>query len=629
MFHSRICSSLIALSAVVPILAQEPATPAKPAKPVVVKPAPVVPSDVPKSDVPNSDVPDADRKQDPDKAKKATDEAKKAAQQAADEAAKALKAAEDAILAAQGQQDPRPAPGGVHPAPEMGQAAADLATKVSELQASIAAEQAELVGTEISVNGTAIDSKALLREVVYLTGGKLVEAKISDFFIAEQIEEAIAGGRKPEEFAVEDDQILEQLEGMMSEFAKEYPGVPFWDVVQAQYGLTRDTFMEQRRQAILFDRVFFPGRPSEWPMITRESILSNTKGEQGTAFMEQIDKVTEGVDENGDPKQVPEFWLNMLRTFVTKQLRKWSDIQWGSHGLPVDEVVRVNDKSWSTTEAYEFVKPGVFAQDLEKALREVVIREALRQKLTEAGHYLTDEQFKERFDAYRKPYDDTPFNTEMIAVRFKGYPCMEAFRARWRLISSFEDMIKDEMTDEALQAHADKRAAFFADGQASIDLIPFQARDLQSGAWVAGGMAAARQRAEAAFARLEKGEVTFDELRDELGEYFALDETKGRLGFKPLNQIRQHIRESEFTDLLQGLAVSDYLFFEAPVGKAIGPLQGTDCYYIARVNSRTPARRKIDVSVDRDRTLVREDYINTRFLQWANEVLSEADIATQ
>ena len=111
-------------------------------------------------------------------------------------------------------------------------------------------------------------------------------------------------------------------------------------------------------------------------------------------------------------------------------------------------------------------------------------------------------------------------------------------------------------------------------------------------------------------------------------EYFALDETKGRLGFRPLNQVRQHIRESEFTDLLQGLSVSDYLFFEAPEGKAIGPLQGPDSWYIARVNARTPPRRKVDVSAERDRTLVKEDYVNYHFLKWANEVLARAEITT-
>ena len=60
-------------------------------------------------------------------------------------------------------------------------------------------------------------------------------------------------------------------------------------------------------------------------------------------------------------------------------------------------------------------------------------------------------------------------------------------------------MIKDEITDENLQAHADKFGAIFADGQCSIDVIPFQARDPKTGAWQPDGMAKAKERADAVF----------------------------------------------------------------------------------------------------------------------------------
>jgi hypothetical protein len=42
------------------------------------------------------------------------------------------------------------------------------------------------------------------------------------------------------------------------------------------------------------------------------------------------------------------------------------------------------------------------------------------------------------------------------------------------------------------------------------------------------------------------------------------------------------------------------------------------------VNTRTPARRKIDVKIERERELVREDYITTRFLKWAGEIVAKA-----
>jgi len=244
--------------------------------------------------------------------------------------------------------------------------------------------------------------------------------------------------------------------------------------------------------------------------------------------------------------------------------------------------------------------------------------------LVKQGVFISDEEFTSRYDTYREPYDSTPFTVEVIATRFKGYPCLEAFRARWRLISSYTDLIKEEITDEALQAHANERAAFFADGQCDVSVIPFQGRNQITGAWMPGGMEAAQKRCEAVFAKLESGEMTFDDALKAHTEFFANDEKRGLLGMLPLNQLRQQLRENEFTQLLDGFAIADHLFFDAEVGKTIGPIAGPESWVICRVNGRTPPRRSINVKVERERELVYEDYITQRFLKWANEVIAKA-----
>ena len=71
----------------------------------------------------------------------------------------------------------------------------------------------------------------------------------------------------------------------------------------------------------------------------------------------------------------------------------------------------------------------------------------------------------------------TPFKTEIIAVNFKGYPSLEAFRARWRLMRSYERMIADETTDAALASHAQEFRGFFGNGSVQVDVIQFLARD--------------------------------------------------------------------------------------------------------------------------------------------------------
>ncbi|MCA8973887.1 MAG: hypothetical protein KDC98_04160 [Planctomycetes bacterium] len=499
-----------------------------------------------------------------------------------------------------------------------------LRKEVGALSDQLVQERAKLLH-DVRVNGQQLDPKEVMREAVYLTGGKLVEAKVADFFILEEMRRQIdSGKRSAQEFMIDEDDVMNQLAPMKADFETKNPGVDFWSVVRSQYGLNKETFLEQRKQSILFDKVFFPGSPSNWPDITKEAIKSQTQSEEGPRFIEELEKATEGTDQDGNPKKLPEFWVNMMRQFVQKGLRNWSDIRYASHGLPAEIVLRVNDFEWGTDEAFSFVKKGLYVQDLERAIQEVAVREALRQELVKEGVYVSDDEFHNRYEVYRKPYDDTPFTVEVIATRFKGYPCLEAFRARWRLMTSFSDLIADDINDENLQAHADKFGAFFADGQCSIDVIPFQARDPQTGAWQPDGMEKAKVRADEVFAKLASKEVTFDDALTEYGEFFVNDEKRGRLGFLPLNQLKQQLRESEYTQLLDGFSLSHTLFFEAEVGKTHGPIAGPDGYFIARINSRTPARRKVDVKVEKERELVREDYINYRFFEWANEVIARA-----
>jgi hypothetical protein len=501
-----------------------------------------------------------------------------------------------------------------------------LEKEVDKLQDRLVDERARMLHG-VKVNGVELDPRIVMREAIYLTGGKLVEAKVADFFILEEVRKQIeSGARKPEDFEVKEEDVLAELEPKMAQFAAEHPGVDFWEVVRSQYGLNRETFLQQRRQSIVFDRAFFPGSPKDWPQITKEAIMSKTQSGEGPRFLEQLEKTAENVDEKGNPRPLPEFWLQMLRNFVQEGLTGWSDIRYASDGLPPGVVLSVNGLEWSTEDAFEFVRKGLFVQDLERAMQEVVVREALRQELVKAGNYVSDEEFKRRYEEYRQPYDSTPFSVKMISTRFKGYPCLEAFRSRWRLMTSFNDMIKNDVNDENLQAHADKRAGFFGDGSVNIDLIPFLARDQQTLAWQPDGMQKAKERCEAVFAALEKKEMTFDEALTKKGEFIVNDDKRGRLGFLPLNQVKQQLRENEFTELLDGYSVASFLFFEAEVGKTVGPIQGPDGWFIARVNSRTPARKRMDVKNERDRELVREDYLGHRFMAWANEVIARTKV---
>ena len=498
-----------------------------------------------------------------------------------------------------------------------------LKQQIKELEDQLAVARAEGLRS-VTVNGVELSPQHVRREAVFLVGAKLVEAKMADFFVDEWMKRAIEEGRDPKEFEISPETLADSLKNQVAEFQVKNPGVPFWEAVRALTGFTQEAYTQHWRKTELFKKVFFPGPAQNWPSITKEAIMASAGNNGGQQFWENIEKNSTD-PETGEPRELPAFWMQLCQGWVQKQLKKWSDIRYPSDGLSAEVVLSVNGREWGTDEAFEFIRPALFLPDIERAMMELVVREALKQELVASESYMTDEEFREAFDDYRQEFDNTPFTTEVIATAFKGYPSLEAFRQRWRLMRSFEKMIESDVNDENLAAHAKKYARFFADGQTNVEYIQFLARNVKTGAWEPNGFAGAKERAMAAFEEI-KGGADFNTVRESRGEFYVTDEPKGRLGSKSLNQIRQLIRENEFTDLLMGYSLGNFLFYDAEPGTITEPMRGAEGYYIARVVARSPARGEPSVQNPRQRELIRQDYVTQRFMEWANGVVSRATV---
>lgn len=497
-----------------------------------------------------------------------------------------------------------------------------LQLAVRDLEAKLGRQRASGLRS-IVVNGVELAPQDVRREAIFIVGARMVDAKIAEFFVEEWMQHQIDEGRDPEEFEISEDEIVEQLQGQVAEFQQKNPGVEFWEAVRSMTGLSKEGYMVQRRKTELFHKVFFPGPATNWPDITKEAIVA-AAASNGQQFWDSIEKSSTN-PETGEPRDLPPFWMQLCQGWVQTQLKKWSDIRYPSDGLPADIVLSVNGRTWKTAQAFEIVRPGLFLQDIERAMTEMVVREALKQELTELDAYMPDEAFRTAFDESHQQVGNTPFTPQVIATAFKGYPSFEAYRQRWRLMRSFENTIAEDLNNDTLQEHGTKFSRFFSDGQTSVDVIQFLGKDVKTGAWLPDGMAGAEKRAAEALAAIEGG-AAFDEVLAERGEFYVTEEHKGRLGSKSLNQLRQSLRETEFTDVLYGYSVGNYLFYDAEPGAIVGPLRGPEGYYVARVNARTPARGAVSVEDARQRELIKQDYVTHRFVQWSNDVLAKAVI---
>jgi len=498
-----------------------------------------------------------------------------------------------------------------------------LLGEIRATQEETAAIRARLMGP-VKINGKVIPAEQVRREAVFLVGVTQLELKILEFIIEEWKANGIKeGGRRPAEFELDEKQIEADIKKSLDKFRGLYPNLDFWEVVRAQTGLSKRQHLHNSRVTQLFHKVFFPGAPDQWPQITAEAIRASSKGSQNEGFWESM--VKQGRNADGTVRKMPAMWMEMIRRMVITQLKAWSDIKYPSHGIDPNVVVDVNGLQWKTDDAFNEVKEALFLQDMERAFSEVVIREALKQELIKQNAYLSDESFTKLYDEYNKDYEGTLFTLDMIARAFKGYPTLEAFRQRWRLMRSFENLVAKDINDDNLQRHADRHKRFFSDGSVNVDVIPFMAKNTFTGAWTDNGLVDAKKRAEKAMAEIKAGK-SFDTVLEESGEFFINDKDRGRFGSKSLNDLRRSLRESEYSELLDGASLGYHIYYDAEVGKVEGPLRGPDTYYLIRVNSRGAAGSDVKVSDERTRELVKQDYLSCRFLEWSNEVLARTKI---
>jgi len=471
----------------------------------------------------------------------------------------------------------------------------------------------------LEVNGIKIDRLEVERQTLYRVGQRQIREKLIEMIIDEQIRESIEEGkRKKSEFDVMEKEVQKSIDEQKKAFIDKYPDKDFYSILKMQ-GVTPEEFVTMTRTTILFDKIFFPGAPKDWPDITKECITA-AGGAQGADFMKKL-------EESVKPGQVvPPLFLRICRQWVLQKLEEWSDVRYASDGIPFDVCLMVNNKPWMTKDAARVLALKVRPEDRENALTELALWTAVKGELQKAGVWLNDEQFKKEFEEYRAPYKNGPFTVKVMAMTFKGYPSFEVYKSRWRLERSFEHMIAKEINDDSLKAHLEQANRFLNDGKLSVHLIRIPAWDDETGTWKHNGFERARIEAQRVFDLIASKEMPFEVAKTEFSKWPTHIDHQGFLGIKGLNELRQELEETEYTDFIGGFSVANELFYKGKVGNVMGPLAGQKAYYVGFIASRTPAAGSMDLKDKNQRDLVKQDYLSHRFLNWANEIAGKTTV---
>lgn len=248
-----------------------------------------------------------------------------------------------------------------------------------------------------------------------------------------------------------------------------------------------------------------------------------------------------------------------------------------------------------------------------RLLLERVVLQVLKEELVRQKAWLDDDDYEAAYAEYAKPYDETPFTVNVIATRFKGYPDLQVFQQRWRVLESFV---------RTLPADAFGDAALAAEAKASRDLLV--GTGLTAEWWFHPAAMAADGRLDFATAT-QQASRTVAALRADAGKVTLADGVTHEVaGAKPmqLNPLRGKLGESEFTSLLRS-GVAEAMMAATP-GELIGPLRGTNGVYIARVQKRHEPDRDVDLTDARVRELVVQLLRQRQFEAWVDRVFQAA-----
>ncbi len=311
-----------------------------------------------------------------------------------------------------------------------------------------------------------------------------------------------------------------------------------------------------------------------------------------------------------------------------KKLKEWADLRYASDGISPEYVLVYNGKKYRTVDAYIRIYKDVSRIEKTRALLQVVLETAIRQELKKNRCWLDDKEFKVAWEEHVKPFQNTVFSIDVIALKFKGYPSMEAYRSRFRLEEGFRRMLKKngEMDDEHLKKFIPEVERFLGDGAVEAEFIRIPAKDDKTNKWLPGGYYMAKAKAEMLVSQLQNGIVTFEEAREKFGSWPPVVTHGGILGRKSRNELRKELGESEYTDFIFGYSLGDLAFDKIPEGKVAGPIKGMDGYYIVKVVKRYPPARPISLENPRDKELLEQEYLTRRFLAWANEVAERCKV---
>ena len=473
------------------------------------------------------------------------------------------------------------------------------------------------IDTPLVVRGTTIPTDEVKRELIMGIGFAFADFKKFEVILAQELDRRQANGEDIETYIPSEADLEAHIDFQRKDFAMRYPTLDFETEVGRAY-LDYEIYLEPARQSLMFDRLFIPEDPADWPPLTIELI----RGFGGDAFVQDAfdsyarrkqQMIDQGLD--SVPPDDP-IIVSTWRDIVLRELANFAAIEIDPTKLGPGVLMTVDGVDISIGDVWRIIAPHLSQFDIVSARRLLAQLELLEMDLESRGELLSREEWEKLFVPEGRTFRQMLELHANSATSLMGTPSSWTYARFDRITQSLRKVLADEVPKvSADRAFVNNINLITGAAKLDAEFILSSAWDGDKAEWKPNGWADARKRSFALRAELDAG-ADWKEVRELHSEFWdpPLPEIghkpqfgfhfKGAFGPQTRNQLLGLLEEHEIFNLLFGGTVTERAFYYTEAGSISGPMMGPRGYYIVKVAGRTPASAPLDMNKEAHRELV-------------------------
>lgn len=489
------------------------------------------------------------------------------------------------------------------------------------------------------INGRVVPAEEVRTQVCmgHLGVIEIELAKLA-IYIDEEIQRRLKGGAEAHQLQVSEEEMAAFKKELEDLIDAEFPGQDM-NVQQLLSGVGGDP-EERLRLTKLFGKIFLPEDPEKWPPITLEAVLKpdgneaeQETGKQVLDYYKETYTRRQSEDKPRPPNVAEREFDSAVLEQVIEHLNEVARIE----KRPAPGVLyKVNGVDIGVDEIWKRIAARVSAADVQSAKQWIVNTTLLREALEKQEAWLSAEEADAAYHVESDPYKKSMFSIERIAVAFKRFPSVDAYKEFHHLLESYKRLVAPQMTPEELKKHADARTMKMI-GQVTVDVdvILCSAYDFKAQRWKENGWEEAEKRMKEVLHLLIDENRPWDELVDTYSEFpepakGAQDDPsqprKGRFRAIQRNPLLAQLGESEYWQFLNGTSVTDFIFFEQEVGTLGDPMKGPNGWYLPRLMRRSKPPPRMQVNQGTLDILIAEDYVVSHLNDYAQGLVAQNEV---